>query len=173
MRYCDSVSQNKDCFVGSILCLVCLAFSESPDEFQKIKAKNTKRLARFVCERNQSVVRSELKKKQIRSKRVTTVDFLKGRSLRGLLQSSVLVGTHLHSNALQDLFDSHVAVPVFHCRDLVFLDLPGFGVHAVHIDFRNEFQNGRDGRIVAGAVDSQLVKSVVVLCLREEKRRNR
>lgn len=91
---------------------------------------------------------------------------LKGSSLRGLLQSSVSVGAHLHSNALQNLFNSHVAVPVFHSGDLFLDDLTGFGVHTGHVDFGDEFDNGRDRRIVAGAVDSQLVKSVVVIRLR-------
>lgn len=93
------------------------------------------------------------------------VPSLKGSSLRRLLQSSVSVGAHLHSNTLQDLFDSHVAVPVLHCGDLLLDDLTGFGVHTGHVDFRDEFENGRDRRIIAGAVDSQLVKSAVVLCL--------
>ena len=67
---------------------------------------------------------------------------------------------------MQDLFDSHVAVPVFHSGDLFLDDLTGFGVHAGHVDFGDEFENGRDRRIIAGAVDSQLVKSVVVIRLR-------
>ena len=40
---------------------------------------------------------------------------------------------------MQDLFDSHVAVPVFHSGDLFLDDIAGFGVHTGHVDFRNEF----------------------------------
>ena len=88
-----------------------------------------------------------------------------------MLQSPVLVGAHFHPDALQNLFDSHVAVPVFHCGDLVFVDVAGFGIDAGHVDFRDEFQDGRNRRVVAGAFDSQLVKTTVVLRLRMKKQR--
>jgi hypothetical protein len=95
--------------------------------------------------------------------------FLKCRSLRWLSQSSVLIGTHLHSKALQNLFNAMVSVPVSHGGQFVGFDGTSFGIHTAHVDFGNESDFGWNRGILLGAMNMQLVKSAVVLGLWKTK----
>ena len=91
-------------------------------------------------------------------------------SLRWLSHSSVLIGTHFHSQALQDLFNPHVAVPVSHGGQFVGFDGTRFGIDTVHVDFGNEAYFWWNGGIFFRAVNVQLIKTAVVLglCRMEE-----
>jgi len=71
-----------------------------------------------------------------------------------LSQSTILVGAHFHSDRLQNLFDSHVSVPVAHGWDPVLLDNTGPRIDTVHIDFRNEANIWRDARVIVWATNA-------------------
>ena len=80
-------------------------------------------------------------------------------------ESSVGIGAHFGSNALQDLLDAHVAVPVLHGGNLLVDDLARLGIDGRHVNFRDETHFRRDRWVLFGAVDSQLVKAAVVVGL--------
>lgn len=91
---------------------------------------------------------------------------LKDGSLLGLPQSSILIATHFHSNRLQNLFNTHVAIPIAHGWQFFLLDQPRLGLDTRHVDFGNKSDYGRDGGILVGASNFELIKSTVVLCLK-------
>lgn len=90
---------------------------------------------------------------------------LKGRSFGRLSQSSVLIRAHFHTDTLQDLFDPHIAVPVSHGWQFLRLDGPCSRIDTAHVDFGNKADLRRDGGIFVGTVNSQLVKSAIVVGL--------
>lgn len=90
---------------------------------------------------------------------------LKRSSFCWLTQSSILIRTHLHPNRLQDLLNTHVAVPGSHRREFARVDVASFGIHTVHVDFGNKLDVGRTGRVIVRAVDEEFVPAVGVLRL--------
>lgn len=93
--------------------------------------------------------------------------FSKRQSFGRLSQSSILIRAHFHADTLQDLFNPHVAVPVSHGRQFFRLDGTRFRIDAIHVDFGHEADFGRDRGIFLGAMNSQLVKSAVMLGLKK------
>jgi len=89
-----------------------------------------------------------------------------------LTRSSVGVGTHFHANALEDLLDAHVAVPVAHCRQLAAEDFARF-IDTIHVDFGDKADLRRFRWILFGAVHAQLVKTIGVVRLSTEKIKNK
>jgi hypothetical protein len=76
-----------------------------------------------------------------------------------------LIGAHFHSNGLQNLFKSHVSIPVSHGGQLFTLESAGLRIDAVHIDFRDETNRRSGSRILLWAVNAQLIEPTIVLCL--------
>ena len=93
---------------------------------------------------------------------------LKKSTISGLSKSSVLIGTHLHSNRLKYLLNPHVAIPVPHRRNLASRDIAIF-IDASHVDFRNKADIRRNGRVFVGAMNSELIEAICVVCLQREE----
>jgi hypothetical protein len=89
----------------------------------------------------------------------------KSRSFGSLSQSSILIGAHLHTNTLQDLFNSHIPIPVSHGRQFLSFDGSRSRVNARHVDFGHKSNLRRDGRILFGAMNTKLIKSTIMLGL--------
>jgi hypothetical protein len=85
-------------------------------------------------------------------------------TIRRLTETSIGIGAHFHPNRLQHLFDSHVPIPIFHGREFARLDLAGL-IDTIHVDFRDESNDGWFGRVVVVAVNSELIKSIRVMSL--------
>lgn len=89
----------------------------------------------------------------------------KSQSLCWLSQSPILIWTHLHADWLQDLFYSHVSVPIAHSWQLLLLDNASFRVNTVHIDLWHEFHLRRNSRIFFGTVNVQLIEAAIMVGL--------
>jgi hypothetical protein len=88
-----------------------------------------------------------------------------------LTQSSILVTAHFHTNGLQNLFNTHVSVPVSNGRQLFLFDGARLGIDTAHIDFRDKANLWRDCGVLFGTKYAQLVKATIVLCLKIEEER--
>jgi hypothetical protein len=86
-----------------------------------------------------------------------------------LTQSSVLVTAHFHTNGLQNLFNSHISVPVSNGRQLFLFNGARLGIDTTHIDFRDKADIWGDGWVLFGTKYTQLVKATIVLCLKIEE----
>ncbi len=91
--------------------------------------------------------------------------FSKGSSFGRLSQSSILIRTHFHANALQDLLDSHVAIPVSHGRNFILGDDTRSRNDTTHVDFGDELNVRGGGRVLFCTMNTQLIKSAVMLRL--------
>lgn len=79
---------------------------------------------------------------------------LKRRPIGRLTKPSILIATHIHPNRLQDLFHSHVTIPITHGRQFVQIDIARLGIDAIHIDLGNKLDIGRYGGIIVGTVQT-------------------
>lgn len=93
--------------------------------------------------------------------------FLKRRSVRGLTQPSIGVTAHLHPDRLQHLFHTHVTIPIAHGGDLVHIDITRLAVDAVHVDLGDELDLRGDAGIIVRTVQTEFVKTIRVLRLRD------
>jgi hypothetical protein len=90
---------------------------------------------------------------------------LKHGSLRWLPQTSILIRAHFQTNTLQNFLNAHVAIPIAHGGYLGSIYNSRPLIHTSHINTWHETNFGRNGRILFGAMNSQLIKSTVMLCL--------
>jgi hypothetical protein len=88
-------------------------------------------------------------------------------SIRRLSSASIDIGAHFHTNGLQDLFNPHIATPIFHSWQLGHDDFAGLRVHAAHDDFGDKTNVGGLCRIGVGAVNADFVETIGVVCLQK------
>lgn len=69
-----------------------------------------------------------------------------------LTKAAVLITAHFHPNRLQNLFHSHVTVPVAHGGQFVEVDVACFGINAIHVNFGNKTDIGWDGGVIVGTM---------------------
>ena len=86
-----------------------------------------------------------------------------------LPQSSILLTAHFHSNRLQNLFNAHIPIPVFHRGEFVLFDDARFGINAGHVDFRCKSNVRWNGRIIVRTMNFKLIKSSIVLRLHDDR----
>ena len=97
--------------------------------------------------------------------------FLVGGTIGRLAGFSIGVGAHFHANALQDLLDSHVAIPVARGGKFAGNDFARF-VDAGHDDFCDKADLGRFGWVFFSAVHAEFVKTIRIMGLDLKQQEN-